>query len=381
MKNAGMVIVLMAMLLLSGCFSMFTCYCGGWNGGPSTGSRIVAGTLDVATAPVQLVVFGPFLLGEGISSLVQSAEERNWRKDREKALETAKASPFGQWMQRPDAGGFSWRGSRYGLVYADESIPLSERFMVSHVLQCLAVDRIYAFGGENDLVALLSRGDWTSDALRSLAPQIRMNRNREVREAYLSNPKTPPDVVAAFRDRAASVRMVRPDTADCLERWFGSPCAAQAKWSIGGGMWDLCAVGTLDAPADVSCGAARGHVVQVYGYRRNDPAGEWKGDEPFGGAVGAVVIEFENVGQRDEFLQALVPTCRYSDNAFWTQLAYESADGSLRGVCLEREQKPLNAPVRIFVIDLGLDEQVRFWPPREYGEHHIWAADCDHYGR
>ncbi|MBR1921037.1 MAG: hypothetical protein IJ829_03405 [Kiritimatiellae bacterium] len=57
------------------------------------------------------------------------------------------------------------------------------------------------------------------------------------------------------------------------------------------------------------------------------------------------------------------------------------AAGALRGVCLERAPKPFDAPARIFVVDLGLDQQVRFWPPNEYGREHIWAADCRHYER
>lgn len=51
----------MSFLPLTGCFSLLNRF-GSWDHEPSTTSKVVAGTLDVATSPIQIAVFGPPLL-------------------------------------------------------------------------------------------------------------------------------------------------------------------------------------------------------------------------------------------------------------------------------------------------------------------------------
>ena len=76
-------------LSTSGCFTAMSHFMGAQ---PSTSEKIVAGTLDVATFPVQAVVFGPMVVGEWVDEntgegarLKQRAKERTALREKLKA--------------------------------------------------------------------------------------------------------------------------------------------------------------------------------------------------------------------------------------------------------------------------------------------------------
>ena len=79
----------MSLLPLTGCFSLLNGF-GAWDHEPSTTSKVVAGTLDVATSPVQIVVFGPPLLCAWIDE--NTGENGRRKREREHFAEEKQMS-------------------------------------------------------------------------------------------------------------------------------------------------------------------------------------------------------------------------------------------------------------------------------------------------
>ena len=313
---------------------------------------------------------------------------------------------------------FCSKGLSLGLVYADEAIPLSEKFLVAQVMQYFAyVHPMGPIGGDDELAALLHRKEWTDKGLRAVAPQLYLGRRHYpapdyVTLAYLSNPKTPSDIIAAFakhpsfkyrkadgycktmRDEISTniiAHMEKPlpkgimeiedahDTPEdrflaFIRHWTRDCFEVDATWRVGGGMWDLCAVGTPVKPCNLAMGDTRAKIAELYGDK--EPGG-WDGTSKYTGGIGAVVLEFESVAMRNSFLRAVISACRLCEPECWDQLVFAPMDGSgeCYGICLEREGKPEGSPSRIFIINLECPSQIRFWPPRQYGSRHVWFAD------
>ena len=401
--------IALCVLPVVGCFTVVSEFAGGWDGEPSTGQKVEAAVLDVVTIPVQLPFWLAVGIGTGCDSLVRGVEERSWQSKRERAHAEFRANPV---MMQNASPQFSWRGTTLGEVYADESIPLSETFLVAQIMQYFAFERHIGAGqqGATDLAALMSRNDWTPEALRAVAPQFYLGRRHfstpdPVLLAYIANPKTPQDVVDAFlahpnfklRDRESycdgirkailETGRVKSDTekpidwdaidepfSQFLSSWLWHPFEGKAQWRIGGGMWDVCAVGVPEHPITPTINDISFKIAELYGDREFP---KWDGDAPFNGVVSAMVIEFETPFQRNKFLKSVIPACRFCGEESWNQLLFSPsyAPNELYAICLEREQKSADAPSRIFIMNLSCDAQIRFWPPREYGSAHVWFAD------
>ena len=85
----SLVALSMSLLPLTGCFSLLNGF-GAWDHEPSTTSKVVAGTLDVATSPVQIVVFGPPLLCAWIDE--NTGENGRRKREREHFAEEKQMS-------------------------------------------------------------------------------------------------------------------------------------------------------------------------------------------------------------------------------------------------------------------------------------------------
>lgn len=416
MKRSRIVAFIVAMLAVGfcGCASVFV-RMWTWDGTPSTGQKVEAFAFDVVTMPVQLPFWIAVGVGSGLDKLNSSIEDRSWQSRRKELHGEFLKDPAKMQNAVPE---FSPKGLPLGLVYADEAIPLSEKFLVSQVMQYFAyVRHMVLIGGDDEMAALLHRKEWTEEGLRAIAPQLYLGRRHYpapdyVTLAYLSNPKTPPDIVAAFakhpsfmyrkaagycktmRDEISTniiAHMEKPLPKDCkaieeepdtpeynflvfLRHWTSEYFEQDATWRVGGGMWDLCAVGTPVKPCVLTICDVRAKIVELYGDRKS---GDWDGKSKYIGGVGAVVLEFESVAMRDSFLRAVIPVCRICEPECWSQLVVAPMDGSgeCYGICLERETKPEGSPSRIFIVNLDCPAQIRFWPPRQYGSQHVWFAD------
>ena len=417
MKRLWIVVFAAAILAagLSGCASVFV-RAWAWNGPPSTGQKVKALAFDVVTIPVQIPFWIAVGIGTGLDKLSHGIEDHSWQSKRNGLHEKFLKDPAKMQDAAPE---FCSKGLPLGLVYADEAIPLSEKFLVSQVMQYFAYVRRMGFtiGGDVELAALLHRKEWTEEGLRAVAPQLYLGRRHYpapdyVTLAYLSNPKTPPDIVAAFAEHPSfkyrtvdhycktmrdeiSTNIIahmekplpkggeaieeEPDTPEYgflvfLRHWTGQYFEQDANWRVGGGMWDLCAVGTPAGPCNLTIGGTRADIVELYGDKKS---GGWDGKSKYIGGIGAVVLEFESVAIRDRFLKSVVPVCRLCEPGCWSQLVVAPMDGSgeCYGICLERESKPEDSPSRIFIINLESPAPIRFWPPRQYGSQHVWFAD------
>lgn len=407
--------VVLAACGLGGCFSILAGLSGINNGGPSTGDKVAGAALDIVTMPVQLPFWILVGIGAGLEKLDRSVEDCAWQSKRQAIHSLFAKDPAAIHSTAPE---FTSKGPAMGLVYQDEAIPLSEEFLVASVMQYYSyVRRMSPIPGDEEMAALMHRKEWTPDGLRAVAAQIYLGRRHYpapdyVTLAYLSNPKTPPDVIDAFvkhpsfkyrtvehyvkamRDEIATnivARMAKPappmeseeyeddspeaHIAGFLRNNLAHIYEGKATWRVGGGMWDLCAVGTPAVEWKLRIvDDAVASVVELYSDR---PDREWNGAASYNGLVGAIVIEFDTIAERDKFLKAVIPACRYCGPDCWEQLAFAPMDGSgdIYGICLERERKPEGTPSRIFMIRLDCPSAIRFWPPREYGSSHIWFAD------
>lgn len=410
----GAFVVALLVAGLSGCASVFV-RAWTWNGPPSTEQKVKALAFDVVTMPVQLPFWIAVGVGAGLDKLDRSIEDSSWQFKRNGLHRKFLKDSAKMQNVAPE---FCSKGLPLGLVYADGAIPLSEKFLVAQVMQYFAYVRpMWPIGGDDELAALLHRKEWTEEGLRAVAPQLYLGRRHYpapdyVTLAYLSNPKTPPDIVAAFaehpsfkyrkadgycrtmRDEISTniiAHMEKPlpkggeaieeetDTPEhnflvFLRHWTSEYFEQDATWRVGGGMWDLCAVGTPVKPCNLTIGDTRANIVELYGDKE---FGGWDGKSKYLGGIGAVVLEFESVAMRDSFLRAVIPVCRICEPECWSQLVVSPMDGSgeCYGICLERESKPEGSPSRIFIINLECPAPIRFWPPRQYGSEHVWFAD------
>ena len=413
--SAGMSI-LFGLASVSGCFSALSGLSGINNGGPSAGSKVGAAALDVVTLPVQLPLWLLVGIGAGIDNINHSVEDRSWEAKRNALHAQFVKDPVK--MQNSISPEFQFKGLALGKVYADESIPLSEEFLVKNVMQYFSYVRCMGpIRGDDEFAALLHRKEWTENGLRAIAPQIYLGRRHYpapdyVTLAYLSNPKTPRDVIDVFAKHPSfkyrkydgycktmlneintniiahlekplphivEVNEEEPDTPEYhfllfLRNWTGQYFEGEADWRVGGGMWDLCAVGTPVEPCNLMICDAKAKIVELYGDRKS---GGWDGTSRYIGGIGAVVLEFESVTLRDSFLKAIMPVCRLCGPECWSQLVFAPMDGSgeCYGICLEREKESDESPSRIFVVNLQCPSPIRFWAPTKYHHQHLWFAD------
>lgn len=410
-KRVGAIAILS--VCSGGCFSCLLDFGSAWKGGSSAGDKVVAATFDVVTMPVQLPFWIVVGLGYGLSDISRNLEVSSWESKRKEMHAKFLKDPVKMQQVAPE---FSHRGASFGLVYMDEAIPLSENFLVEQVVRYYT----FAHGGwldkdeEEEIAALMHRRDWTSEGLRAIAPLVYFGRScypppDYVALAYLSNPRTPRDIVENFarhpnflyrnakrycpvmRDEimtnilahveagssaaegSSQVDASARDFGEFLKGWLGRSYGREADWRTGGGMWDPCAVGTPRVREEFVLGGVRAGIVELYGAKPED----WSDGSEFRGAVGAMTLEFANVAERDRFLRAAVPVCRFCGPECWEQLVFAPMDeeGSVYGICLEREKKSDGTSSRIFIIDLKTESEIRFWPPREYQSRHIWFAD------
>jgi len=411
--SAGMSI-LFGLASVSGCFSALSGLGGINNGGPSAGRKIGAATLDVVTLPVQLPLWLLVGIGAGIDSLDHSIEDNSWEAERNALHAQFVKDPAK--MQNAISPKFQFKGLALGKVYADESIPLSEEFLVKNVMLYFSYVRCTGpIRGDDELAALLHRKEWTENGLRAIAPQIYLGRRHcpapdYVTLAYLSNPKTPPDIIDAFAKHPSfkyrkvdyycttmrneistniiahveaplpgGVNEEEPDTPEYrfllfLRNWTGQWFEGEADWRVGGGMWNLCAVGTPVKSCNLMICDEKAKIVELYGDKK---FGDWDGTSRYTGVIGAVVLEFESIAMRDNFLKAVMPVCRLCGPECWSQLVFAPMDGSgeCYGICIEREKESDESTARVFIVNLECSSPIRFWPPRKYHHRHLWFAD------
>ncbi len=416
MKCSWIGIFVMLSMMTVGCASAFV-RLNTWNGPPSTEQKVHAAVFDVVTMPVQLPFWIVVGMGSGAERLSNGVKDHSWRIKRNRLYEKFRKDP-GK-MQEIFTPECTYNGLALGMVYADQSIPLSEEFLVAQVMQYFSSVRFMASANcDDELAALLYRKEWTANGLRAIAPQLYLGRTHYpapdyVTLAYLSNPNTPIDVVAAFakhpsfkyrkaenyckvmRDEISTnvvARMEKPilgdgnaieesDATTCrflsfLRCLIGRRFDGEADWRVGGGTGDLCAVGTPHEPCSLMIDDVKVKVVELYG---DKTFGAWDGTSRYLGDIGAVVIEFDSVAMRDRFLKAVLPVCRLCGPECWSQLVLAPTDGTgeCYGICLEIEGKPNGSSSHVFIINLDSPFEIRFWPPRQYGSRHVWFANAN----
>ena len=408
--------ILFGLVSVSGCFSALSGLSGINNGGPSTGSKVGAAALDVVTLPVQLPLWLLVGIGAGIDNINHSVKDRSWESERNDLHAQFVKDPVK--MQNSVFPAFQFKGLVLGKVYADESIPLSEEFLVKNVMQYYAYVRgMGPIRGDDEFAALLHRKEWTENGLRAIAPQIYLGRRHYpapdyVTLAYLSNPKTPRDVIDVFaRHPSFKYRKVDdycktmvneintniiahlekplPDRAESkkeeldtpekrflafLRSWMGKSFEGEASWRVGGGIWNVCAVGTLAKPRNLTICDAKAKIVELSGDKRS---GDWDGKSRYTGAIGAVVLEFDGVAMRNSFLKAIMPVCRLCGPECWSQLVFAPMDGSSEcyGICIERETKPDEPTSRVFIVNLDNTYPIYFSVPVKYHRQHLDFAE------
>lgn len=391
------------LLAASGCFSVLSRI----GGSPSTSGAIVAGTLDVVTAPIQLPFWIVLAADQGIGCANRAMSEAAFARDRKKALNEVRANPA---LLETSPIEYRCEGTRYGLAYADPTVTFSERALVTHALQYQSRSRSYCISPSNtaDMVALMRRSEWTPAALEALAPQIYQSSPNAVYAAYLNHPQLPRRVYDAFMRQPnfrfredpvhrkwalkdlpphpfAGVEGVGVDAdtnaVSVVLRAFGDVGDRSAVWRIGG-MWNSCAIGALKAPEAFDGPDYRGRVVEIYteapnskgtipAERRIDP------DARPTGRTGAIVCEFDTTHDCLAFLRALVPLCRYVDPMYWDQLFCRPSldeDGCF-AICTEKRKMASDESCRILIVDLTEPSSYRFWPPNEYHSEHVWYCD------
>ena len=322
----GAFVVALLVAGLSGCASVFV-RAWTWNGPPSTEQKVKALAFDVVTMPVQLPFWIAVGVGAGLDKLDRSIEDSSWQSKRNGLHRKFLKDSAKMQNVAPE---FCSKGLPLGLVYADGAIPLSEKFLVAQVMQYFAYVRpMGPIGGDEELAALLHRKEWTEEGLRAVAPQLYLGRRHYpapdyVTLAYLSNPKTPPDIVAAFAEHPSfkyrkadgycrtmrdeiSTNIIahmekslpkgrktieeEPDAPEhnflvFLRHWTSEYFEQDATWRVGGGMWDLCAVGSPVEPCNLTIGDTRANIVELYGDKE---FGGWDGKSKYIGGIGAVV--------------------------------------------------------------------------------------------
>lgn len=290
----------------------------------------------------------------------------------------------------------SYWGPSLGLVYADEAIPLSERFLVTQVMRYY-MGRDYDIGGDDEMSALMMRREWTPDSLRAIAPQIYLGHRHSpppchVTLAYLANSNTPRDIVEAFaahpgfyyRETDWYVEMMRdeietnilsrldghppprspasdagPDDPESqfmafLATWNGTQAVRDATWRAYGGTPPRhVATGILEKPCVLRIGDVDARIVECHGDREST---RWDGKSEYNGGIGAVALEFRDVEERDRFLMAVIPACRYCDQECWRYLALAPMDDSGKAyrILLESKGKPKGSPARVYAVDCAI---------------------------
>jgi len=115
-----------------GCFSRLSNLSGTNNCGLSTGTKIAVIALDVVTMPLQLPLWLIVGIGVGINNLNHFIENRSWEAERNALY--AQFVKDSVKMQDAISPKFQFKGLLLGKVYADESIPLSEEFLVKNIM-------------------------------------------------------------------------------------------------------------------------------------------------------------------------------------------------------------------------------------------------------
>jgi len=130
-------VVVLLVAGLSGCASVFV-RAWTWNGAPSTGQKVRALAFDVVTMPVQIPFWIAVGIGTGLDKLSYGIEDNSWRSKRNGLHGKFLKDPAKMQNVAPE---FCSKGLSLGLVYADEVIPLSEKFLVAQVMQYFAYVR------------------------------------------------------------------------------------------------------------------------------------------------------------------------------------------------------------------------------------------------
>jgi len=399
--------------MVTGCFGYVT-HKGGlnWNYAhePTVTHRMVAATMDVVTMPVQAPFFAICGLGLGLEALDKKLQALEHASEREEALQEARSQP--KLLESAQAR-YSCEGTRLGATYHDLSIPFSEKALVTQALQYQGRTRGYLVSPSNeaDMVALMRRPEWTPRALEAMATQFYLSFDRgKVYNAYLEHPNLPSHVRESlsrqptFREwrgwNGANLKKREGESrpggttngveggespaAKLVRTSFGNSSDYAVTWRIGGD-WSVCAIGALKHPVAFTGAGYQGRVTEIYVDAPNvkipDPSKRViAADATYHARVGAIVCAFDTPAQCQAFLRDLVPECRFSDPAFWDQLAYRpSLDcGRCYAICTERRKVPEDSPCQIFILDLSMPSQYRFWPPEQTYHHaHVWWCDTN----
>ena len=88
-KTLAICALLGALALLSGCFTAVSRMGSAWGGGgPSLGTQVVCGALDIVTSPIQIVIFGPMIVAELIDENTgEHGRANRARREHEKAVQ------------------------------------------------------------------------------------------------------------------------------------------------------------------------------------------------------------------------------------------------------------------------------------------------------
>ena len=109
-----------------GCASMLVSFNSAWHGAPSAGQMVGAVAFDAVTIPVQLPFWIALGVGSGLDKLDRGIEDRSWQSRRRELHDKFLKDPEKMQDAAPE---FHSKGLPLGLVYADEAIPLSEKFL------------------------------------------------------------------------------------------------------------------------------------------------------------------------------------------------------------------------------------------------------------
>ena len=142
-------------------------------------------------------------------------------------------------------------------------------------------------------------------------------------------------------------------------------------------MWDSCICGNpVSNLTFVTEHGVLATVTKIFARRQGNYPLTWQAGDPLvDPTVQAMVLDFTSVEDCIGFIKELVPVCNLVEPRFWSKIYYrpELKTGRVFAVCTERAGSSIGK--RLFIVNLAVDIDVRFWTPiPQFRNNGPWAT-------